>query len=63
MTGSILGRRAKKIRPAIKVMIISAFDFDKPKKMPPSMEQSGFLQKPFKTTDMCVIVRRHLTEA
>lgn len=64
MSGSELARRAKEIRPDIKVMVMTAFEVDKElKKALPSIGQSGFLQKPFHTTDVCIAVRRHLTHA
>jgi DNA-binding response OmpR family regulator len=64
MSGSELARRAKKIRADVKVMIMTAFEVDKDlKKALPSIGQSGFLQKPFHTADVCVAVRRHLTHA
>lgn len=64
MSGSELARRAKKIRPDVKVMIMTAFEVDKElKKVLPSIGKDGFLQKPFHTADVCVAVRRHLTVA
>ena len=64
MSGSELAKRAKKIRPDVKVMIMTAFEVDKDlKNALSSIGQSGFLQKPFHTTDVCVAVRRHLTLA
>ena len=64
MSGSELAKRAKKIRPDIKVMIMTAYEIDRDLKQAlPSMGQNGFLQKPFHTADVCVAVRRHLTAA
>jgi CheY-like chemotaxis protein len=64
MSGAELARRAKKIRPDIKVMVMTAFEVDKDlRKALPSIGRHGFLQKPFHTADVCVAVRRHLTAA
>ena len=64
MSGDELARRAKKIRPDIKVMVMTAFEVDKDlRKALPSIEKSGFLQKPFHTADVCVAVKRHLAAA
>jgi CheY-like chemotaxis protein len=64
MSGAELARRAKKIRPDIKVMVMTAFEVDKDlRKTLPSIELHGFLQKPFHTADVCVAVKRHLTAA
>lgn len=64
MSGAELARRAKKIRPDIKVMVMTAFEVDKDlRKSLPPIERHGFLQKSFHTADVCVAVRRHLTAA
>lgn len=64
MSGSELVIRARNARPDIKVMVMTAFDVDKDlKKALPALEGDGFLQKPFSVADVCVAVRRHMTEA
>lgn len=64
MSGEELARYAKKIRPDIKVMVMTAFEVDKDlRKTLPSIEKHGFLQKPFHTADVCVAVKKHLTAA
>jgi CheY-like chemotaxis protein len=64
MSGAELAKRAKKIRPDIKVMVMTAFEVDRDlRKALPSIERHGFLQKPFHTADVCVAVKRHLTAA
>ncbi|MEW6605092.1 MAG: response regulator [Thermoproteota archaeon] len=64
MSGSELAKRARKARPDIKVVVMTAFEVDKDlEKALPPIEQNGFLQKPFHTADVCVTVRRHLTHA
>lgn len=45
-------------------MIMTAFEVDRDLKQTlPTMESSGFLQKPFHTADVCVAVKWHLAEA
>jgi two-component system response regulator ChvI len=64
MSGTELARRVKKIRPEIKVMVMTAFEIDKDlRKALPSIDRHGFLQKPFRTVDICAAVRKHLTAA
>lgn len=64
MSGAELARRAKEIRPGVKVMIMTAFEVDRDLKQAlPTIESGGFLQKPFHTADLCVAVKRHLAEA
>jgi CheY-like chemotaxis protein len=64
MSGSELAKRAKRIRPDIKVMVMTAFEVDGDlREALPSLEGHGFLQKPFHTADVCVAVKRHLTAA
>jgi DNA-binding NtrC family response regulator len=64
MNGTELAKRAKKIRPNIKVMVMTAFEVDRElRKALPSIERHGFLQKPFHTADVCVAVRKHLAAA
>lgn len=64
MSGSELAKRAKKIRPDIKVMVMTAFEVDRDLRTAlPSIERHGFLQKPFHTADVCVAVNKHLTAA
>lgn len=64
ISGAELARRAKKIKPGVKVMIMTAFEVDRDlKQAVPTIESSGFLRKPFHTADVCVAVKRHLAEA
>jgi len=64
MSGTELARRFKRIRPGVKVMIMTAFEVDRDlKQVLPTIESNGFLQKPFHTADVCVAVKRHLAEA
>jgi CheY-like chemotaxis protein len=64
MSGSELAKRVKKIRPDIKVMVMTAFEVDRDLRTAlPSIERHGFLQKPFHTADVCVAVNKHLTAA
>jgi CheY-like chemotaxis protein len=64
MSGSELANRARKIRPDIKVIVMTAFEVDEDlKKALPAIEENGFLQKPFHTADVCVAVRKRLTQA
>jgi CheY-like chemotaxis protein len=64
MSGQELAERAKKIRPDIKVMIMTAFEINSElKEALPMIGEDGFLQKPFHTTDVCMAVRKHLTQA
>ena len=64
MSGAELAKRAKKIRPDVKVMIMTAFEVDGDlRQQLPTIESGGFLQKPFHTADVCKAVNRHLTQA
>jgi DNA-binding NtrC family response regulator len=64
MSGEELAKRAKEIRPDIKVMVMTAFEVNMDlRNALPSIERHGFLQKPFHTADVCVAVRRHLAAA
>ena len=48
MSGAELAKRAKKIRPDVKVMIMTAFEVDGDlRQQLPTIESGGFLQKPF----------------
>jgi CheY-like chemotaxis protein len=64
MTGSELAKRAKKIKPDIRVMVMTAFEVDRElRNALPYIERNGFLQKPFHMADVCVAVKRHLAAA
>jgi two-component system response regulator ChvI len=64
MSGSELAKHAKKTRPDIKVMVMTAFEVDEDlKKELPAIAENGFLQKPFHTADVCLAVRNRLIQA
>jgi len=63
MSGPELAKRAEKIRPDIKVLVMTAYEVDSELRMAlPSINQ-GLLQKPFHISDVCVAVKKHLTAA
>ena len=63
MSGVEFARRAQKIRPDIKVLVMTAFEVDSELKVAlPSIER-GFLQKPFRTAEVCAAVKRCLLAA
>jgi DNA-binding NtrC family response regulator len=62
--GSELAKHAKKIKPDIRVMVMTAFEVDRELRSAlPCIERNGFLQKPFHMADVCLAVKRHLAAA
>lgn len=63
MSGVEFARNAKRIRPDIKVLVMTAFEVDQELKVAlPSIERD-FLQKPFHTAEVCAAVKRCLLAA
>ena len=63
MSGVEFARSARKIRPDIKVLVMTAFEVDSELKVAlPSIERD-FLQKPFHTAEVCAAVKRCLLAA
>ena len=63
-TGSELAKHAKKIKPDIRVMVMTAFEVDRELRSAlPYIERNGFCRKPFHMADVCLAVKRHLAAA
>ena len=63
MSGVEFARNVRRIRPDIKVLVMTAFEVDPELKVAlPSIEHD-FLQKPFHTAEVCAAVKRCLLAA